>query len=91
MLSVFFKRITNLILNKDKSAIIIFFGDHGAYLLKGAINGTTMHGMEITDDLLLYDKKHIQLAVYPSNYLDSTDIKKIRLNPENLFKIIIEK
>jgi hypothetical protein len=90
-LSFFFKRITNLILKKDKRAIIVFYGDHGAYLLKGAINGTTMNGLKITDDLLLYDKKHVQLAVYPSNYLNTTDIKKIMLNPELLFKIIVEK
>jgi hypothetical protein len=91
ILASFFKKITNIILKKDKKAIIIFYGDHGAYLLRKAISNTTINGIKITDELVLHDKKHVQLAVYPSNYLDTKDIKEINLNPQNLFKIIIEK
>ncbi len=90
-LSRFFQKITKIILEIDRDAVIVFYGDHGSFILKRAKSNETINGLKITDELLLKDKKHVQIAVYPNDFLDSTDLKKIKLNPEYLFKIIIQR
>jgi hypothetical protein len=80
-LSNFFESITKNILMKDPKAIIVFWGDHGAYFFKGAES--------IDRKLFIKDKTNVTLAVYPKNYLSKLDIVKLQSNPEKLFKIIL--
>lgn len=90
-LSSFFKKITNIILKKDKNAVIVFFGDHGAYMLKGAVSDSYSYGFKVSNELILKDKRHVSVAVFPNDFLDSVDVNFLRLNPQYLFKIVINK
>jgi len=82
-LSFFFDSITKNILKKDSKAIIVFWGDHGAYFFKG--------GKSIDQSTLIKDKKMVTLAVYPKNYLSKSDIELLQANPEKLFNIILNR
>lgn len=90
-LSSFFKNITNSILERDPNAVIVFFGDHGAYFLKGAEPGSDLHGFVVNDLNILKDKKDVFLAFFPKDYLNVSEVENIKKNPELLFSTFIRK
>ena len=90
-LANFFKIVVSYILKKDSKAVIVFFGDHGAYFFKGVESNSNINGFNVNEELLLKDKKHVLLAIYPNDYLDSMELVSLKLYPEKLFKTIIEK
>jgi hypothetical protein len=90
-LAVFFKNVVSLILKKDSKAVIVFYGDHGAYFFKGAESNSNFNGFNVNEELLLKDKKHVLLAIYPNDYLDSIELVSLKLYPEKMFKTILEK
>jgi hypothetical protein len=88
----FIHDVTRQILDKDKSAIIIFMGDHGSYMLRGGAIGQRIENIgKIDKDLFVRDKSEILISVYPNNLLNSNDLQILKTNPELLFKIILEK
>ncbi len=78
--------LTNLILKKDNNAVIVYWGDHGSYLLR---NSKLKTGSKLTNRDLSMDSTSVLIAVYP--YDIGLKIKKDLISPELLFKTIIEK
>ena len=90
-LSVFFKEVSNIILSKDKNSVIVFYGDHGAFFLKGYNENSKLNDMNVTDSLVFKDNRQVLVAVYPNDFLNSEDIDDIKSNPEKLFQIVLNK
>jgi hypothetical protein len=90
-LKEFIKKITISILQKDKNAVIIFWGDHGSYLYKGALENTFIHNKLINNEMLISDKREILLAVFPFDFLNTNELITIKNKPEKILKILIDK
>ncbi|WP_139377471.1 alkaline phosphatase family protein [Daejeonella lutea] len=84
-LSKLFSDITGYILSSDPNAVIVFFGDHGSYQLRGLKDGdvTKEFGVIRTSDLLM-DSNSSLLAVYPSSFCKK-EIMSLGNNTEYLF------
>lgn len=90
-LKKFIKKMTIDILNKDKNAVIIFLGDHGSFLYKGATENTLINKKHLSNEMLISDKKEILFAVYPFNFLNEIELRSIKNKPETILKILIDK
>ena len=81
--------LKNNILEKDRNAIIVFWGDHGSYLLR---NLEIKEGKNSIEDISRIDIKNdssdVLLAIYPEN-LGKKIRNKIK-EPFLLFKLILE-
>lgn len=64
-----FANLSSYILEKDENAVIVFFGDHGAYLLKGIpIGGRLSQNKNVTAEDIELDARGVLIAVYPQNF-----------------------
>ena len=58
--------IKKYILLNDPNAVIVFFGDHGSYLLRGAKESDTIEGFgKVTKEDLDLDQRGSLVAIYP--------------------------
>jgi hypothetical protein len=90
-LSVLFTSIHDYIISKDSNAIIVFFGDHGSWLLKGAKEGDFIQGFgKVTNSDLMLDLRSSLLAIYPESFGKSV-INDLGDHTELLFRKILEK
>lgn len=82
-----FEKITNHILAKDPKAVIVFFGDHGSYLLSGVKSGANLREYgTIETDILNLDARSVLLAVYPHNFCNK-DLSTME-NSEIMFGLL---
>lgn len=85
----YFDLITNEILKKDKNSIIMFWGDHGSYLLRNLnINKQIEKNGLFTKKDLKLDSNSVLLAIYPKE-IGLKVISKTKIN-YLLFRNIIE-
>ena len=78
------KNIFNEITNQDPNAIIVFMGDHGSTLYRGALVGDILNNRTLTSKDILDDKRNTLLSIYPKN------IGKIicdQINDDNTFML----
>ena len=68
-LTVLLEKITSYIKKNDENAVIVFFGDHGAYLLKHVTVGAQLNEFKnVTPEDINLDARGVLLAVYPKNF-----------------------
>lgn len=89
-LADFFKVVHEKIMQQDKNAIIVFWGDHGAYFLKGRERDSNGEKSEKQRIKFQQDKTSVLYAIYPKNTLDEKARKSLTENPELFFKTILE-
>lgn len=91
-LAKFFKEIVQVILNKDKSAIIIFMGDHGSFMLNGSKIGDRHEKFGIiSESLLKKDRRDVLLGIYPNNLFTEMELFNINKKPEKLWETLLGK
>lgn len=81
--------LKNFIMQKDSDAVIVFWGDHGSYLLRRSqANIGLTENVYVSENDLKDDSNSVLIAVYPKNI--GENIYEALVEPHLLFKSILD-